>query len=61
MKRITIIAKVVETAVLIPGVFVAFSRTDTNPVLGYLLAAGWFVVVDVTTTFLIRGLTRSTK
>ena len=54
MKNPVVVVKVGETIVLIPGMYLIFSKTDSFPVIGVLLAIGWFVIIDRLATLVIR-------
>ncbi len=60
MSRVVLVAKSVETLVVILGVYLAFSRTDDHPVLGFTLALVWFFLIDGLTKLAIRKLSGKT-
>jgi hypothetical protein len=50
-----VIAKVVETLVLVLGFYIIFVRGDAYPVWSFLIAIGWFVAVDTVTLLEFRS------
>ncbi len=61
MSRVVLVAKIVESIIVILGVYLVFSRSDGSPALGLMFALVWFFLIDGLTKVAIRKLSGKTN